>query len=185
MDQPWRVLHVVANHEKRVAQHLAARSLEHYVPLYTEKSRWSDRTVELQRPLFPGYVFVRFAQEFRLAALTTPAVLSVVGHGDSGIVSAAEIDRIRAALARGYLLHPETSVAPGTRVRICRGIFAGAEGTVAELRRNCKVVLSLSGTGQLFSLETEIEVLEVLDPVGKIECEALVRESRQDDPVRI
>jgi transcription antitermination factor NusG len=173
MNQPWRVLHVVANHEKRVAEHLAARSLEHYLPVYTEKSQWSDRTVDLQRPLFPGYVFVRFGQQSRLGVLTTPGVLRVVGNGDAATVSAGEIDRIREALSCGYLLRPQASMAPGTRVRICSGVFAGTEGIVAELRRNCKVVLSLSGTGQLFSLETEMGTLEALDPASQFECGAL------------
>ena len=61
----WCVLYVITNHEKRVAQHLTARSLEHYLPLYTERSRWTDRVVSLERPLFAGYVFVRFAPEAR------------------------------------------------------------------------------------------------------------------------
>jgi hypothetical protein len=37
MDTTWRALQVVANHEKRVVQHLTARSLEHYLPLYSQK----------------------------------------------------------------------------------------------------------------------------------------------------
>jgi len=57
-EHPWRVLHVIANHEKRVVQHLASRSLEHYLPLYSLKSQWSDRTVALERPLFPCYVLL-------------------------------------------------------------------------------------------------------------------------------
>src|SRR3984885_11425657 len=75
-EHPWRVLHVIANHEKRVVQHLASRGLEHYLPLYALKSRWSDRTVALERPLFPGYVFTRFPSTERIGALSTPGVLS-------------------------------------------------------------------------------------------------------------
>ena len=75
-EHPWRVLHVISNHEKRVVQHLASRSLEHYLPLYALKSRWSDRTVALERPLFPGYVFTRFAPTERIGALSTPGAVS-------------------------------------------------------------------------------------------------------------
>ena len=31
----WHVLHVLSNHEKRVSQHLVARTVDHYLPLYT------------------------------------------------------------------------------------------------------------------------------------------------------
>src|ERR1019366_5046267 len=77
---PWHVLHVIANHEKRVAQHLSVRSLEHYVPLYTERSRWTDRSVDLERPLFTGYVFVRFSPESKLSIISTPGVLRLLGN---------------------------------------------------------------------------------------------------------
>src|SRR5271157_139138 len=51
---PWHVLHVISNHEKKVAQHLDVRSVEHYLPLYTEQVKWTDRTVVAERPLFSG-----------------------------------------------------------------------------------------------------------------------------------
>ena len=48
-----------AHHEKRVAAELGARSVEHFLPLYSSVRRWKDRRVQLELPLFPGYVFVR------------------------------------------------------------------------------------------------------------------------------
>jgi transcriptional antiterminator NusG len=163
MTDAWRVLHVVANHEKRVGQYLAARSLEYYLPLYTEKSEWSDRTVTLNRPLFPGYVFVRFADRGTYAALTTPGVLRVLGSTGNGIVPATEIERIRTALSAGYSLRPHPPVSLGMHVRILCGVFAGQEGLVAELRNRCRVVLTISEASQYFSLETSLANIKVLD----------------------
>lgn len=160
-DDNWHVLHVRANHEKRVAQHLSARSLEHYLPLYTESSRWTDRTVILERPLFMGYVFVRFSLETRLSLIATPGVIRLLGEND--LVSSREVDRIRDGLAGGYLLRPHPCIATGTRVRVRTGVFAGAEGTVSELRHRCKVAILLSAVQQSFSLEVERDDLEILD----------------------
>src|ERR1017187_2832991 len=103
-ESPWHVLHVIANHEKRVAQHLSVRSLEHYVPLYTERSRWTDRSVDLERPLFTGYVFVRFSPESKLSLISTPGVLPLLGDAQRDTVSDDEIGRIRDGLASGCLL---------------------------------------------------------------------------------
>ncbi len=103
-DSPWRVLHVVANHEKRVAQHLMARSLEHYLPLYSLRSKWTDRVVDLERPLFTGYIFVRFAREARLSVVSAPGVLRLLGSGIGETVSAEEIERIRTE--PGHRMHP-------------------------------------------------------------------------------
>jgi transcription antitermination factor NusG len=158
----WRVLHVASNHEKKVAIHLIHHSVEHFLPLYTERSRWSDRYVTLERPLFPGYIFVRFAGEARRTVISLPGALKVLGKEGTDIVEAEEIERIRAALSSGYVLRPHLAVPVGTRVRVSTGIFAGMEGIVVELRSTCKVVISMSAVRQCYSLETEIKNIEIL-----------------------
>ncbi|MGA2338374.1 MAG: transcription termination/antitermination NusG family protein [Terracidiphilus sp.] len=167
-DSPWRVLHVVANHEKRVARHLTARSLEHYLPLYAVRSKWTDRVVDLERPLFAGYVFVRFPREERISVVSAPGVLRLLGSGVGETVSAAEIERIREGLASGYILRPHPTVSVGELVRVHRGVFAGVEGVVTELRHQCKVIIALAATRQCFSLEMDLDDIEVLrKPVAK------------------
>lgn len=159
---PWHVLHVVANHEKRVAQHLAVRSLEHYLPLYTERSRRVDRSIQLERPLFTGYVFIRFPLESRIAVISTPGVLRLLGNDDRDTVSASEIERIRNGLASGCLMRPHRGVSRGTRVRVHGGVFEGVEGVVTELRRPCNVIIALASTQQAFSLTVELGDIEVI-----------------------
>ena len=153
LERPWNVLHVVANHEKSVAKHLAIRSVEHYLPLYTEQSQWSDRVVQLERPLFTGYVFVRFAPQRRSVLRSIPGVLHLL---DGGTASAEEIERIRAGLDGGYVIRPHPDVVVGTRVRINSGFFAGAEGLVKKFSQYCKVVIALGTTQQRFSVETDL-----------------------------
>jgi transcription antitermination factor NusG len=161
-ESPWHVLHVIANHEKTVARYLDARSLEHYLPLYTERSRRADRKVTLNRPLFTGYVFVRFAPQNRSLVVTTPSVLRLLGDTGRDTVSAREIDRIRNGLASGYRLLPHPRVSVGMPVRIHGGVFDEAVGVVKELRQQCKVVIGLSAVQQCFSLEVGCDDLEVL-----------------------
>ena len=162
-EDPWSVLHVITNHEKKVAQQLAVRSLEHYLPLYSERSRWTDRTVTLERPLFPGYVFVRYSPETRVSLIAVPGALRLLGTERSETVQGAEIERIRTALASGYALRPHSPVLAGTQVKISRGIFEGLEGIVTDLRRNCKVIMAVAAVQQYISLETDLRDIEVLD----------------------
>jgi len=165
-DSPWRVLHVIANHEKRVAQHLDTRSVEYYLPLYKEKSHRRDRAVTLDRPLFAGYVFARIAPQARITVLSIPSVLRLLGDGQQITVSAAEIEQIREGLAGGCVLRPHSGIAVGTRVRIRKGCFAGAEGIVTKFCKPCKVVMILAATEQRFSAEVDIEDLEILGKVA-------------------
>jgi transcription antitermination factor NusG len=159
---PWHVLHVIANHEKKVAQHLSVRSLEHYLPLYAERSRWSDRYVTLERPLFAGYVFVRYSPQARLSLISAPGVIRLLGDQAGATVSSEEIDTIREGLAAGCLLRPHLHLPPGTPVRVRRGVFEGAEGLVTEIRQRCKVIMTLPAVSQCFSLEIDEVDVEVI-----------------------
>ncbi len=159
----WRALHVIHNHEKKIALHMVNRSIEHFLPLYTERSRWSDRSVTLERPLFPGYIFVRFARESRHSIIGCAGVLRILGKGDGEVVADAEIDRIRRAISDGLILRPHAPICAGIRVRVINGVFVGTEGVVTELRSNCRVVVSMAAVRQCYSLETHIWNLEILD----------------------
>lgn len=160
---PWHVLQVISNHERKVTQHLAVRSLEHYVPFYTERVRWTDRTVVTERPLFPGYVFVRFSRQTRLSVISIPGVLRILGNEKTGLVSCAELDKIRAGLAHGLVLRPHPCVTVGTRVQVRSGVFAGVEGIVTEFRQECKVIITLAPVRQSFSLEMELGNIDALE----------------------
>jgi transcription antitermination factor NusG len=129
---PWHVLHVISNQEKRVAQHLVARSVEHYLPLYTERVKWTDRTVVAERPLFSGYVFARFSPQSRIAVISTPGVIRLLGEDGRHMVSGEELAKIRDGLASGLLLRPHVNVTVGTRVRVRDGVFANVEVSRAE-----------------------------------------------------
>jgi len=158
----WHVLHVLSNHEKRVAQHLQVRSLEHYLPLYSQRVKWTDRTVIAERPLFSGYVFVRFAPQSRISVISTPGVLRLLGDHEGDMVQDEDLAKIRNGLAIGMQLRPHPGITVGTRVRVCAGAFAGVEGNVTELRKQCRVVITLTPVQQFFSLEVGIEDLDIL-----------------------
>jgi transcription antitermination factor NusG len=160
---PWYVLHVSSNREKRVAQHLMVRSVEHYLPLYSERVKWTDRTVITDRPLFSGYVFARFPRQQRINAISTPGVLRLLGDEQQDMVKDEELEKIRTGLKCGAVLRPHNDLAVGTRVRVCRGVFSGTDGVVSALRHRCKVVLTLSATQQAFSFEISLNDLQVLD----------------------
>src|SRR6266700_4843387 len=81
IEERWYAAYTCANHEKCVAAELRARNLEHFLPLYTSVRRWRDRRVQLELPLFPGYVFVRLALLDRLRVVQIPSVVRMVGFG--------------------------------------------------------------------------------------------------------
>src|ERR1700681_4454873 len=95
----WYAAHTRANHEKRLAEQLAERSVEHFLPLYECVRRWKDRRGALQLPLFPGYILVRLPLRDRLQVLQIPGVPRLVGFTGIPVpLPDEEIDALREKL---------------------------------------------------------------------------------------
>ena len=152
----WYVAYTSANHEKRVAQQLTWRSVEHFLPVYESVRRWKDRRVPLQLPLFPGYVFVRLALRDRLRVLAVPGVARLVGFdGRPTVVPAEDIEAIRACLEGKRDVQPHPYVQCGQRVRVLRGPLAGFSGIVLRQKNRTWFVVSFDVLERSVSVELE------------------------------
>jgi transcription antitermination factor NusG len=140
----WYAAYTCANHEKRVAEQLAERSVEHFLPLYESVRHWKDRQMHLQLPLFPGYVFVRFALRDRLRVLQIPSVANLVSfNGTPAVLPEAEIEALKAGLERGVKAVPHPYLKIGRRVRITAGPLEGLEGILIRRKNEFRFVISL------------------------------------------
>ena len=140
----WYAAYTRAQHEKRVAQQLAEREVEHYLPVYEAVHRWKDRRMRVHLPLFPGYVFVRIQLRNRLEVLRIPSVTRLVGfNGAPTALGDEEVESLRCALAQGVRATPHPFLTVGRRVRITAGPLRGAEGILLRRKGNFRVVLSV------------------------------------------
>jgi len=140
----WYAAYTCANHEKRVAAELGARSVEHFLPLYGSMRRWKDRRVHLKLPLFPGYVFVRLPLCERLRVVQIPSVVRLVGFGELPVaLPDAEIELMRSGLSQSTSAEPHPYLTVGRRVLIAAGPFAGLEGILKRKKGSLRVVVSV------------------------------------------
>ena len=140
----WYALVVKPRHEKVAAHNLRLRGFEDFLPVYRARRKWSDRIKELDCHLFPGYVFCRFPYHHRLAARTTPGVLSIVGFGKEPCpVPDAEIAAIHTVVASGLRAEPWPYLHHGQKVRIDEGCLAGVEGVVLRDKDSCRVIVNV------------------------------------------
>ncbi len=141
----WYAIRVRSQHEDLVARHLRVRGLEAFTPFYRQQHRWSDRFREIELPLFPGYVFCQFNPLNRLAVLTVPGVVHVVGTGKRLVpIDEEEIAAIQAAVKSGFSTKPWPFVEIGQRVRIEYGSLCGIEGILLGFRGHHRIVLSIT-----------------------------------------
>jgi transcription antitermination factor NusG len=156
MSYPWFALQVRSRYENIVTAHLDGKGYEWFLPLYKSRRRWSDRFKELQRPLFPGYLFCRFNPLNRLPILTIPGVVVIVGTAKTPVaIDENEILAIQAAVKSGLPIQPLQALRIGQRVRIDRGPLCGLEGTLIELRGRHHLVLSVSLLRRAVAVQVE------------------------------
>jgi len=159
----WFAVFTAARHEKRVSQHLAHQGIESFLPLYSEKHRWTNRrNVTVQLPLFPNYVFVRISRRQRGRVLQVPGVFSIVGCGSEPTpVPDFEVESLRSALhLRNFEPHPYVVV--GERVRIKAGPLEGMEGVLARKKNNLRVVLTIASIKQSVAVEIDAHDVELV-----------------------
>jgi transcription antitermination factor NusG len=152
-----------ANHEKRVVEQLGIRGIEHFLPLYASVRRWKDRRVELELPLFPGYVFVHMPLRERLRVLQVPGVARLVGFGGlPAELPAEEMAGLRAGLSRGARAQPHPFLTIGRRVRVKNGPLAGLEGILVKKKKQARLVVSVELIQRSVAVDVDEADLELV-----------------------
>lgn len=161
----WFAVYTTSRHEKRVAQHLSQRRIEHFLPVFRSQRKWNDGSrVSLELPLFPGYIFVRINRAERVRVLEVPGALNILGSAGRLLAPLPdeEIDALRSgAHVRHAEPHPLLKV--GERARIRSGALAGMEGIVVRKSNSLRLVLTLDLIMQSISVEVDGEDLESLN----------------------
>lgn len=163
--QSWWVLYARHQHEKVVADMLASKSFEVFLPLYNSVRRWKDRRKVISMPLFPGYVFVRGGLDRRLQVLTTPGVHMILSHGEQvATIPDEEIQAVRRVVGSDLSTEPHPFLKCGERVRVKRGPLAGVEGILERKKGSFRLVLSVDAVNKSFAVEVEISDVEAAHP---------------------
>jgi transcription antitermination factor NusG len=159
----WYVLFVRSNQEKRVADRLSGRAIEHFLPCYASMRRWKDRRVKLEMPLFPGYVFVHLPFLERMKVLTLPNVVSFIGTRNApAVVSEDEISSIRKGIEHGSAA-PHDCLEAGQRVMITAGAMAGMEGILLRRQNKARLIVAVESISRAFSVEIDADCVKPLE----------------------
>lgn len=157
----WYAVYTRHQHEKSVAENLAGRGVEVFLPVYESLRQWNDRRKRLSLPLFPCYVFFRGSREPRVKVLSTPGVHSIVGFaGQPAAIENSQIDAIRLAVESHYRIEPHPFLQKGDRVRVRVGPLAGVEGILLRKRGFDRLILSAELLQKSVSVEVDICSIE-------------------------
>jgi transcription antitermination factor NusG len=159
MEAKWHVLHVRPRCEKKIATYCSQNGIATDLPLRQETKIYQRRKVTVEKPLFPGYVFVFFTPDERGVVLKSNQIVRIIEVLDQNQL-VRELDQIRRVLAIDPTLGASEAFSKGRRVRIVSGPFQGLEGIVETVRGQTRVHLNVEILGQAVVLEVDTELLE-------------------------
>jgi transcription antitermination factor NusG len=156
---PWFAVHVRSKQERIVAQTLRGQGYVEFLPLLKVTRNWSDRTKQLEEPLFPGYLFCRLNADERLPVMKIPGVVSIVGFGNAPFpVSQQEVEAVQTVVRSGLPLSRWSDSVMGTLVEIGAGPLAGVRGTLVECKSHHRLVVSVTILQRNVAVEIDASV---------------------------
>jgi transcription antitermination factor NusG len=142
---PWFALQTRPKNERKVESLLRQKGYECFTPTYRLKRKWSDRVVEIDFPLFPGYVFCRFNASALGKAVSTQGVTRIVGFGGTPAeVAREEIESLQLLARSNFLREPWKYLLSGTIVLIETGPLAGVQGIISAGENKMQLVISVT-----------------------------------------
>ena len=161
----WYAVRTHARHEKRLRDHLQARNVETFLPLYEQVHRWRNGCrVRVELPLFPTYLFVEMDLRHRARVLEIPGAISFVGtsRGPSPLCE-IQIQSLRTNLHLRKF-EPHAYLVAGQKVRIVTGPLANLTGILVRKNAALRVVLALDEIMQGVSVEVNADEVEAVIP---------------------
>jgi len=154
--------------EKVVVEHCLRHGIPCYLPLLRQKRRYQRRTVEVQLPMFRGYVFAQLDSDNRSLFLECHRIVHIVDVNDTqerlllGELRALQ----RLELAQGEVaLEVMPEVQPGTTVLVAEGPLRGTTGIVEHRKGRTRVTVNIELLGRSVVAEMDLGELE-LNPEG-------------------
>ena len=162
IENKWYVLRVRPRHEKAIAERLSDK-YEIYLPLIVKYNKWSDRIKKIETPLFSGYLFIKTSIKMKYYILEEQGVSSFVQFTNRpAIIRDQEIKAIQLMLAQPSNLEINDGYAfsKGEIIKINRGIFAGIEGRVVNIKNRSRLYVAIEQLGKIISVEIDSESLD-------------------------
>jgi len=155
------VAHTRARCEKKVVEYCRRLDVTTTLPLYRSVRKYRGKTVVFEKPLFPGYVFLKARPEQSGKIAQGDHVANVLEVFDQELFDQQLGDILR-ALETGLEIVLAPEIGKGSRVQFKQGPLRGIEGWVEERYGTEIVLLRLDFIGQAAALKVSAADLEII-----------------------
>jgi len=160
-EKRWFVAHTRPRREKKLVEYCERRSIEATLPCYDSAHKYRGKTVVFQKPLFPGYVFLKLEPAHCEPVRQNEHVANLLEVFDQETFWRQLESILLAVEARvGVQLAP--AIGEGMRVRIKAGPLQGIEGWVEKRYGMATVLLRLDFINQAAAVKLDADLLEMI-----------------------
>lgn len=167
MNYNWYALHTKSRFENKVDTLLKKKSIEVFLPIVRIKSKRRDRNVMINKPLFPGYLFVKtdLKPDNHLNIVKTHGVVELVGNNDGPVeISANDIESLKIMIKGKDEITTGTNLKKGDKVIVVNGPFTGVSGIFERYKGKERVIVNFDVLGQFAAINVNKKDIEIIKP---------------------
>ncbi len=157
----WFVAHTRPRCEKKLVQYCEQQGLSSTLPCYQATHKYTRKTVRFEKPLFPGYVFLRLQPHQRLKPFQSNCVANLLEVTDQALFD-SQLAVVLRALEMKVEIHLAPAIGEGQRVQIIRGPVRGVDGWVEQRYGPSTVLLRIDFIGQAAALQLQADEIELI-----------------------
>lgn len=159
--EEWVILHARPRAEKKAQQTFEREGATMYLPLRRKDHRYEGRVRTFWSPMFPGYLFGRFASKDVHSLRSNQYVANVLKVVDqAGLVQ--QLQQVERALSSGELVDLMPYLEAGKPVRITGGPLKGVVGMVERIEKKTRVVISIEMIQKSVFMEVDSSLVELV-----------------------
>jgi transcription antitermination factor NusG len=160
-DLLWFVAHTRPRCEKKLLQFCEREGLPATLPCYRAAHKYRGKTVVFQKPLFPGYVFLKILLEQRKKIHQSDYLANLLEVADQELFI-RQLEDVLCALETDFEIRLASRIGEGMRVKIKNGPLRGIEGWVEQRYGMNTVLLRLDFIGQAAAVKLDATDLEAI-----------------------
>ncbi|MBC8439569.1 MAG: UpxY family transcription antiterminator [Deltaproteobacteria bacterium] len=163
----WFALLTRSNFEQTVYTNIVKKNIDAFLPKIKQKSIRKDRNLMIEKPLFPGYIFVKstFEPVYQLQILKTTGAVRLLGNQSGPMAippSQIESLKIMTSTSMDLITGANIRLKKGDPVMIINGPMAGAKGEFIHHKGKGRVFIKIDVLGQYAGVEVDENNVEKL-----------------------
>ena len=168
MSKEWFILQFKSNSHHLAAKNLTRQGFEIFLPLHETTSRRLSRFINTSKPLFPGYMFIRFDKvesEWHKINSTYGVSRLITFNSHLKSIPNGFVDSLMKRYDFSGKLLPMQKLKKGDQVTVLKGPFAKFIATVEKYETDQRIWVLMDLMGRKTKIKTPSDALRLSDEI--------------------